>query len=88
MSRNYRELAAQRLAELTETKLEIEQLKAEVLELKAIDADHRKFNGELREGIAYWEGAVAVSGFRIGQPIQGKGYVELTGYAGAIGRDL
>jgi predicted secreted hydrolase len=32
-------------------------------------------------GIAYWEGAVAVSGTWEGQPIRGRGYVELTGYA-------
>ena len=39
-------------------------------------------------GIAYWEGAVAVSGSRAGKNVKGKGYVELTGYAGAIGKDL
>ncbi|CAB4243648.1 Predicted secreted hydrolase [Methylacidimicrobium sp. AP8] len=32
--------------------------------------------------IAYWEGAVRVSGTRQGSPIHGVGYVELTGYAG------
>ncbi|HEU5438763.1 MAG TPA: carotenoid 1,2-hydratase [Ktedonobacterales bacterium] len=32
-------------------------------------------------GVAYWEGAVAISGTRDGQPIGGEGYVELTGYA-------
>jgi predicted secreted hydrolase len=31
--------------------------------------------------VIYWEGAVNVSGTRSGQPISGKGYVELTGYA-------
>ncbi|HEX6292197.1 MAG TPA: lipocalin-like domain-containing protein [Herpetosiphonaceae bacterium] len=39
---------------------------------------------ELRVGLTYWEGAVRVQGTRGGQPIDGYGYVELTGYgAGA-----
>ena len=33
-------------------------------------------------GETYWEGAVRVRGTRGGKPVQGKGYVELTGYAG------
>ena len=32
-------------------------------------------------GVAYWEGAVAISGSVSGAPISGQGYVELTGYA-------
>jgi predicted secreted hydrolase len=32
-------------------------------------------------GVAYWEGAVGVSGSAGGQPVTGEGYVELTGYA-------
>jgi predicted secreted hydrolase len=32
-------------------------------------------------GIVYWEGAVNVKGTRDGRKVQGKGYVELTGYA-------
>jgi len=32
-------------------------------------------------GVAYWEGAVGVSGALAGKPITGLGYVELTGYA-------
>jgi predicted secreted hydrolase len=35
---------------------------------------------ELRVGLTYWEGAVRVAGSRNGQPIDGYGYVELTGY--------
>lgn len=35
--------------------------------------------------VTYWEGACAVVGTRGGRPVQGKSYVELTGYAG---RDL
>lgn len=32
-------------------------------------------------GVAYWEGAVAISGQQAGKPLTGEGYVELTGYA-------
>ncbi len=32
-------------------------------------------------GVAYWEGAVSVSGTAAGKPVTGEGYVELTGYA-------
>jgi predicted secreted hydrolase len=32
-------------------------------------------------GVAYWEGAVGISGVAAGQPVTGEGYVELTGYA-------
>ena len=34
-------------------------------------------------GIAYWEGAVRVEGTWKGEPVTGKGYVELTGYSEA-----
>jgi predicted secreted hydrolase len=34
-------------------------------------------------GIAYWEGAVRVEGTARGRVVRGRGYVELTGYAGA-----
>jgi predicted secreted hydrolase len=32
----------------------------------------------------YWEGAVRIRGSRGGKPVSGQGYVELTGYSGAI----
>jgi predicted secreted hydrolase len=32
-------------------------------------------------GIAYWEGAVQISGTWGGKPVKGKGYLELTGYS-------
>jgi predicted secreted hydrolase len=37
-------------------------------------------NQELLLSTIYWEGAVEVTGNLLQQPIQGKGYVELTGY--------
>jgi predicted secreted hydrolase len=39
-------------------------------------------------GIIYWEGSVAVTGTRNGNPISGSGYVELTGYAGPFDAPL
>ena len=33
-------------------------------------------------GVTYWEGAVVVTGSRGGRPITGRGYLEMTGYAG------
>ncbi len=36
------------------------------------------------EPIAYWEGSVRVRGMRDGQPVQGRGYVEMTGYGGGL----
>jgi predicted secreted hydrolase len=40
---------------------------------------------ELNVSVRYWEGAVRISGHAAGQPIEGRGYVELTGYAGSGG---
>ena len=36
---------------------------------------------ELNTQVRYWEGAVDVVGTRGGEPVDGRGYVELTGYA-------
>jgi predicted secreted hydrolase len=33
-------------------------------------------------GVSYWEGAVEVRGTKAGEPITGRGYLEMTGYAG------
>ncbi len=41
-------------------------------------------NQELNLAVAYWEGAVKITGERSGQVISGQGYVELTGYAGSL----
>lgn len=35
--------------------------------------------------VTYWEGSVTVTGQVAGQPVTGRGYVELTGYAGSLG---
>ena len=39
---------------------------------------------ELATTVRYWEGAVDVSGQRNEQPVHGRGYVELTGYADSV----
>ena len=36
------------------------------------------------EPFSYWEGAVAAEGQLGNSPIQGKGYLEMTGYTGGI----
>ena len=38
---------------------------------------------ELLLGVRYWEGAVALTGAAAGHPLQGQGYLELTGYFGS-----
>ena len=40
--------------------------------------------GRLAGAPAYWEGAVEVRGLRLGQPLHGSGYLEMTGYAGRV----
>lgn len=41
---------------------------------------------ELRTLVRYWEGAVSAEGVSRGRPVEGEGYVELTGYGEAAGR--
>jgi predicted secreted hydrolase len=41
---------------------------------------------ELRTFVRYWEGAVSVGGDSRGSPVEGEGYVELTGYGETAGR--
>lgn len=41
----------------------------------------QEFGGRFR----YWEGAVATSGSAAGKAVTGRGYLEMTGYAGAVG---
>jgi predicted secreted hydrolase len=37
-------------------------------------------------GVAYWEGAIDVAGTSAGRAIAGRGYLEMTGYKGSLGR--
>jgi predicted secreted hydrolase len=40
-------------------------------------------NQELNLPVVYWEGAIKLEGEREHKPIDGVGYMELTGYGGA-----
>jgi len=44
--------------------------------------DDQELRSRTMGGVIYWEGAVRIAGTRRGAPVSGKGYVELTGYAG------
>jgi predicted secreted hydrolase len=44
--------------------------------------DAQEMHVGLQSGIAYWEGAIDVSGTRNGRPVNGRGYLEMTGYSG------
>jgi predicted secreted hydrolase len=37
-------------------------------------------------GVAYWEGMVQVTGTAGGRAVTGRGYLEMTGYKGSLGR--
>jgi predicted secreted hydrolase len=44
--------------------------------------DAQELHAGLQTGIAYWEGAVDVSGTQDGKKVTGRGYLEMTGYSG------
>ena len=44
--------------------------------------DQQELHTDQSTGVTYWEGAVDVVGTRAGQPVVGRGYLEMTGYAG------
>lgn len=44
--------------------------------------DAQEMGAGLASGLAYWEGAVIVSGTKAGARIAGRGYLEMAGYAG------
>ncbi len=44
----------------------------------------QEIRAEVPARLAYWEGQVAIHGEKNRQPVSGKGYVELTGYAGPM----
>jgi len=50
--------------------------------------DGQELTGQ-RSQVSYWEGAIDVTGTRGGAPVTGRGYLEMTGYAGrALGELL
>jgi predicted secreted hydrolase len=44
----------------------------------------QELTGDSRTGTSYWEGAVDVDATRLGRPLTGVGYLEMTGYTGPI----
>lgn len=44
--------------------------------------ENQELRTERSTGVTYWEGAVEVLGTRTGRPVSGRGYLEMTGYAG------
>lgn len=44
--------------------------------------DDQELDTTRSTGIIYWEGAVDATGTRQGRPLRGRGYLEMTGYAG------
>jgi predicted secreted hydrolase len=44
----------------------------------------QELSGGESTGIIYWEGAVSLTGMNAGKAVNGKGYVELTGYAHSL----
>jgi predicted secreted hydrolase len=48
----------------------------------------QELNTPQSTGVSYWEGAVVVNGTVNGGPVRGRGYLEMTGYAGSMGRVL
>jgi len=51
------------------------------LEVRAA-VDAQELHTEQSTGVTYWEGAVVVTGRWSGRPVAGRGYLEMTGYAG------
>ena len=42
----------------------------------------QELHAKRSSGIAYWEGAIDVTGTARGRPVKGRGYLEMTGYSG------
>ena len=59
MSRNYRELAAQRLAEMAEKNLEVEVLKGEITSLKALHQEAKRTSEAQAQEILALNGDIA-----------------------------
>jgi predicted secreted hydrolase len=51
-----------------------------------LDVTPAQADQELPVTVRYWEGAARIHGTRAGQPLTGRGFVELTGYGDAPGR--
>src|SRR5262245_12270039 len=61
---------------------EIEVPKRELFLHLSTRVASQELRTEQSTGVTYWEGAVEVTGTRSGRPVRGRGYLEMTGYAG------
>jgi predicted secreted hydrolase len=61
-----------------EWKLRIAKLNLELIIAPRVE------NQELNLSVVYWEGAIKLKGERARKPIDGVGYMELTGYYGVV----
>jgi predicted secreted hydrolase len=52
------------------------------------DLNNQELSGLRSISGSYWEGSVTVKGTHLGQPVEGKGYVELVGYGKALRQEL
>jgi predicted secreted hydrolase len=50
--------------------------------------DDQELSTDRSSGITYWEGLIDITGRARGAPIRGRGYLEMTGYRGSLGRVL
>jgi predicted secreted hydrolase len=58
-----------------------------ILEIAPLIRDQELSSGDFNR-LTYWEGAVEANGTRNGNPVYGRGYVELTGYAQSMAGHL
>ncbi len=64
-------------------------LPAQNLELRVTTPlDDQELSLEGSTGVSYWEGLIDVAGSSRGKAVAGKGYLEMTGYRGSMGRVL
>ena len=63
-----------------EWQIEIPSAGLELAVRATIDA--QELHTDQSTGVTYWEGVVDVVGTRFGRPVVGRGYLEMTGYAG------
>ena len=64
-----------------EWRLEVPSVELALDVRAAVDA--QELHTDESTGVTYWEGAVVAMGTKDGQPVEGRGYLEMTGYAGA-----
>lgn len=60
---------------------------SKMLELRVTTPlENQELSLERSSGVAYWEGLIDVTGNQAGRALTGRGYLEMTGYYGSLGR--